>query len=69
MYYLRTRAAVDPLKGLGIDTATVKPIAETVEVPTSNNFIQDTSEEMKMVEMVTVSRPTDSPFECEGCGS
>ncbi len=69
MYYLRTRAAVDPLKGLGIDTATVKPIAETVEVPTSNNFIQDTSEEMKMAEMVTVSRPTDSPFECEGCGS
>lgn len=69
MYYLRTRAAVDPLKGLGIDTATVKPIAETVEVPTSNNFIRDTSEEMKMAEMVTVSRPTDSPFECEGCGS
>jgi ribonucleoside-diphosphate reductase alpha chain len=69
MYYLRTRAAVDPLKGLGIDTSTVKPVSETIEVPTTNNFIQDTSEEMKLMEMVNVSRPTDSPFECEGCGS
>jgi ribonucleoside-diphosphate reductase alpha chain len=69
MYYLRTRAAVDPMKGLGIDTSTMKPVAETIEVPTTNNFIQDTSEEMKLMEMVTMSRPTDSPFECEGCGS
>jgi len=69
MYYLRTRAAVDPLKGLGIDTSTVKPVSEAIEVPTTNNFIQDTSEEMKLMEMVNVSRPTDSPFECEGCGS
>ena len=69
MYYLRTRAAVDPLKGLGIDTSTVKPVSEAIEVPTTNNFIQDTSEEMKLMEMVTMSRPTDSPFECEGCGS
>jgi ribonucleoside-diphosphate reductase alpha chain len=69
MYYLRTRAAVDPMKGLGIDTSTMKPVVETIEVPTTNNFIQDTSEEMKLMEMVTMSRPTDSPFECEGCGS
>lgn len=69
MYYLRTRAAVDPMKGLGIDTSTMKPVAETIEVPTTNNFIQDTSEEMKLMEMVAMSRPTDSPFECEGCGS
>jgi len=69
MYYLRTRAAVDPLKGLGIDTSTVKPVSEAIEIPTTNNFIQDTSEEMKLMEMVNVSRPTDSPFECEGCGS
>ena len=69
MYYLRTRAAVDPMKGLGIDTSTTKPVAETIEVPTTNNFIQDTSEEMKLMEMITMSRPTDSPFECEGCGS
>jgi len=69
MYYLRTRAAVDPLKGLGIDTSTVKPVVESIEVSTTNNFIQDTSEEIKMTEMVTISKPTDSPFECEGCGS
>jgi len=69
MYYLRTRAAVDPLKGLGIDTSTVKPVVESVEVPTTNNFIQDTSEEVKMTEMLNTPKPTDSPFECEGCGS
>jgi ribonucleoside-diphosphate reductase alpha chain len=26
MYYLRTRAAVDALKGLGVDTSTSKPV-------------------------------------------
>jgi hypothetical protein len=69
MYYLRTKSAVDPLKGLGIDMSTTKPNSETQEVPSTNNLIQDNSEEMKLMEMVMGSRPTDSPFECEGCGS
>jgi ribonucleoside-diphosphate reductase alpha chain len=69
MYYLRTKSAVDPLKGLGIDMSTTKPNSETQEVPSTNNLIQDNSEEMKLMEMVMSSRPTDSPFECEGCGS
>ena len=69
MYYLRTKSAVDPLKGLGIDMSTTKPNSETQEVPSTNNLIQDNSEEMKLMEMVMTSRPTDSPFECEGCGS
>ena len=69
MYYLRTKSAVDPLKGLGIDMSTTKPNSETQEVPSTNNLIQDNSEEIKLMEMVMSSRPTDSPFECEGCGS
>ena len=68
MYYLRTRAAVDPLKGLGIDTTTAKPTVETKEVQ-SASYNQHNQEEEKMVEMSIPTRPTDSPFECEGCGS
>jgi len=67
MYYLRTRAAVDPLKGLGIDTTTAKPTVETKEVE-NTSYNQHNQGEEKMVEMST-TRPTDSPFECEGCGS
>jgi ribonucleoside-diphosphate reductase alpha chain len=69
MYYLRTRSAVDPLKGLGIDMSASKPTNESQEVvnPTyTQNVIQ---EEEKLVEMVLSQKPTDSPFECEGCGS
>lgn len=65
MYYLRTRAAVDPLKGLGIDTSTVKPVenVQNVPTPTNNPLITEETPELEM------TRPTDSPFECEGCGS
>jgi ribonucleoside-diphosphate reductase alpha chain len=59
MYYLRTRAAVDAIKGLGVDTST-KP-----EVLTNNTLISEQTPEVTM----TSERPTDSPFECEGCGS
>jgi ribonucleoside-diphosphate reductase alpha chain len=70
MYYLRTRAAVDALKGLGVDTSVAKPVEVTssvnnVEVPTNNNLISEQTPELVM----TSERPTDSPFECEGCGS
>ena len=70
MYYLRTRAAVDALKGLGVDTSTSKPVEQTpsvnnVEVPTNNTLISERTPEVVM----TSERPTDSPFECEGCGS
>jgi len=53
MYYLRTRSAVDPLKGLGIDTS-------------STNIIPTITNEINVIE---VEKPSDSPFECEGCGS
>jgi ribonucleotide reductase alpha subunit len=71
MYYLRTKSAVDPLKGLGIDMATAKP-AEQVQqqpinyvTPSNNPIISEETPELIM----TSQRPADSPFECEGCGS
>lgn len=70
MYYLRTRSAVDPLKGLGIDTSANKPVeqvqqAVSYSTPTNNAIISEETPELIM----TAQRPTDSPFECEGCGS
>ena len=70
MYYLRTRSAVDALKGLGIDMSTTKPTEQpqtvnTVVTPTNNQIISENTPELVM----TSERPMDSPFECEGCGS
>ena len=70
MYYLRTRSAVDALKGLGIDMSTTKPVEQpqtvnTVVTPTNNQIISENTPELVM----TSERPTDSPFDCEGCGS
>jgi ribonucleoside-diphosphate reductase alpha chain len=67
MYYLRSTSAVEAMKGLGIDTSTVKPV-ETPQVystPTNNSLISESTPEVEM----TIERPSDSPFECEGCGS
>jgi ribonucleoside-diphosphate reductase alpha chain len=65
MYYLRTKAAVDPIKGLGVDTSSSKPNVEknTTIVKEQNlttNYVEET---------VLSVKPSDSPFECEGCGS
>jgi ribonucleotide reductase alpha subunit len=71
MYYLRTRSAVDPLKGLGIDTSTNKPVEQAIQqtvnyaTPSNNSIISEETPELVMINQ----RPTDSPFECEGCGS
>jgi ribonucleoside-diphosphate reductase alpha chain len=70
MYYLRTRAAVDAIKGLGVDMSTSKPIEQTssvnnVEVPKNNFLISEQTPEVVM----TLDKPVDSPFDCEGCGS
>jgi ribonucleoside-diphosphate reductase alpha chain len=69
MYYLRTRSAVDPIKGLGVDTSVSKPVEtqqQSVTYQTTQKSIisEDTPEVV-----MTSERPTDSPFECEGCGS
>lgn len=57
MYYLRTRSAVDPIKGLGVDTSIATPI--------TIGIISEKTPELEMV----MEKPKDSPFECEGCGS
>ena len=76
MYYLRTRSAVDPLKGLGVNTSKkvtptvpVEPQKEVIEnpIPTSNSLLSE-NKELKMVTNQDI-RPDDSPFDCEGCGS
>jgi len=77
MYYLRTRSAVDPLKGLGVNTSKkktpvvdVEPQKEVTEnnsIPTSNSLLSENNE-LKMVTNQDI-RPDDSPFDCEGCGS
>ena len=66
MYYLRTRAAVDAMKSLGVDIATIQkndaPVQQQVMAPTNSiHFDQD--------ETALSMKPADSPFECEGCGS
>jgi len=73
MYYLRTRAAVDALKGLGIDMSSSKPVEQNpgqqaavfLTTPTNNTLISEETPEMEM----TTVKPTDSPFDCDGCGS
>lgn len=73
MYYLRTRAAVDALKGLGIDMSSSKSVEQNhgqqtavfLSTPTNNTLISEETPEMEM----TTTKPTDSPFECDGCGS
>jgi len=73
MYYLRTRAAVDALKGLGIDMSSSKPVEQNpgqqaavfLTTPTNNTLISEETPEMEM----TTVKPADSPFDCDGCGS
>jgi ribonucleoside-diphosphate reductase alpha chain len=73
MYYLRSRSAVDALKGLGIDTSESKPVeqlpgqqmASFTETIKNNTIISEETPEIEMIPM----KPKDSPFECEGCGS
>jgi ribonucleoside-diphosphate reductase alpha chain len=64
MYYLRTRSAVDAMKGLGIDTSTVAkpPVTELVKPMVQIRESVEPETELTI-------KPTDSPFECEGCGS
>jgi len=69
MYYLRTRSAVDAIKGLGIDTSAAKPtetqLPSVTHQTTQKSIISEDTPEAVM----TNERPIDSPFDCEGCGS
>jgi ribonucleoside-diphosphate reductase alpha chain len=69
MYYLRTRSAVDPIKGLGVDTSTNKPVESPLQTVTYQTTQKSIISEDTPEVVMTTERPTDSPFECEGCGS
>ena len=69
MYYLRTRSAVDAIKGLGIDTAAAKPTETQLPSVTYQTTQKSIISEETPEAVMTNDRPTDSPFECEGCGS
>jgi len=68
MYYLRTRAAVDAIKTLGVEMSSPQKVETTsantqnVELPTKSILFEQNETALSM-------KPTDSPFECEGCGS
>ena len=75
MYYLRTKAAVDALSGLGIDTSKYKSIPEEskpaeVKKETKHNFV--VNEDLKALADQTMNDLTcslDNPEDCISCGS
>lgn len=76
MYYLRTKAAVDALSGLGIDTSKYKAIKEevtVVEIPKDSVVINSkVNEELKVLADQTandLSCSLDNPDDCLACGS
>jgi ribonucleoside-diphosphate reductase alpha chain len=74
MYYLRTKAAVDALSGLGIDTSKYKKVGEN---PTPKAIVVEqknvaTNEDLKALAEQTMndlSCSLDNPDDCLSCGS
>jgi ribonucleoside-diphosphate reductase alpha chain len=76
MYYLRTKAAVDALSGLGIDTSKYKSVKEeTPAVETKKEVSQPSfkiNEDLKALAEQTMSDLScslDNPDDCLSCGS
>jgi ribonucleoside-diphosphate reductase alpha chain len=76
MYYLRTKAAVDALSGLGIDTSKYKTIKEETptvetkkEVPAQQFKINEDLKALAEQTMNNLSCSLDNPDACEACGS
>lgn len=75
MYYLRTKAAVDALSGLGIDTSKYKSIPEepqkTTEVKkeTPGFVINEELQALANQTMNDLSCSLDNPDDCLSCGS
>ena len=69
MYYLRTRAAVDAIKTLGIDISTTQKIEGSITQTTQAPTAPTNSIHFEQNETALSMKPSDSPFECEGCGS
>ena len=69
MYYLRTRAAVDAIKTLGVDISTTQKIEGSITQTTQAPTAPTNSIHFEQNETALSMKPSDSPFECEGCGS
>ena len=81
MYYLRTKAAVDALSGLGIDaskynkpnpTETLKKEIQVKEASEATKLSSESSEELKELANQTItdlSCSLDNPDDCLACGS
>lgn len=69
MYYLRTRAAVDAIKTLGVDITTAQKIEGSITQTTQAPTPPTNSIHFEQNEAALSMKPSDSPFECEGCGS
>jgi ribonucleoside-diphosphate reductase alpha chain len=69
MYYLRTRAAVDAIKTLGVDISATQKIEGSITQTTQAPTAPTNSIHFEQNETALSMKPSDSPFECEGCGS
>jgi len=75
MYYLRTKAAVDALSGLGIDTSKYKKVEETAPAPKQvvvEPQPKAANEDLKALAEQTMndlSCSLDNPDDCLSCGS
>jgi ribonucleoside-diphosphate reductase alpha chain len=72
MYYLRTKAAVDAIAGLGIDVGKYKQTPSAPEVKTPAPKLESPSQELQALANQTlsdVSCSLDNPEDCIACGS
>ena len=72
MYYLRTKAAVDAIAGLGIDVGKYKQAPSAPEVKTPAPKLESPSQELQALANQTlsdVSCSLDNPEDCIACGS
>jgi ribonucleoside-diphosphate reductase alpha chain len=72
MYYLRTKAAVDAIAGLGIDVGKYKQTPAATEIKVSLPKIESPSQELQALANQTlsdVSCSLDNPEDCLACGS
>ncbi len=72
MYYLRTKAAVDAIAGLGIDVGKYKQTSAATEIKISSPKIASPSQELQALANQTlsdVSCSLDNPDDCIACGS
>jgi len=72
MYYLRTKAAVDAIAGLGIDVGKYKQTPAAAEIKAPSPKIEAPSQELQALANQTlsdVSCSLDNPEDCIACGS